>query len=427
MSLSNSLPFRLETVRFPSGVRRAFLVSDRGLPEWYSTLYVTMRLRNAGLSVATQEAVLNAVNVLYAHASDAGLALFDRFTAGQYLDRIECEALRRSVQFNFGPESKRQASVVALGRGKKGHVYTVPSVAQKTQVQRLMYIARFVEWLGHYTAGDSGDSRAAAITAMRDNILALRPAVPYTSGEASEHTFTRDDDALLCEIIAPGASRNPFRPEVQVRNALLIELLRLLGKRRGEVLNIRVGDIDLAKRQINIIRRADDKHDTRVNQPRVKTLTHTVPIGPTLVGLIDRYLVERRNVPGATKQPYLLVTHKSGPTRGGPMTIEALKEVFRSIKRTEPRLTHLHPHLLRHFNSTELARAQLENAQGLAAGEVHRRERNHLAGRSPESEVDSLYTRQETERRAKVHALRAQETMSKRADEAVKAGKKGQK
>ncbi len=423
------LPYRIKTTQFESGLRRAFLVDADGLPEPYSTLYVTMRVRNAGLSVATEESVLNAVNVFYAHAVKEGIDLVARFKAGHLLDSLECEALRRIVQTNYGPEAKRNAVVIALGRGKRGHVRAVPAVAQRTQYKRLSYIAHFLAWLGGELAGESGDGRVVAIAAMTDNILALRPYAPRGGDEPDANAFTREHDDLLRKVVTKGSEQNAFTPEVQLRNELLIAIKRLTGKRRGEVLNIRVRDIDLARRQINIVRRADDPADRRKNQPLVKTRSHTIPIGDYLFGLINQYLVERRKVPGATKQPYLLVTHKSGPTQGQAMTIEALKEVFRTIKRAEPRLAHLHPHLLRHFNSDEIANAQLSEPPGAAGREQHRRQRNYLAGRAPDSELDGHYTQRETERQAKDASLRVQEDLSqviKRTGQGQPKGGKGQ-
>ncbi|MCV2353566.1 tyrosine-type recombinase/integrase [Paucibacter sp. B2R-40] len=413
MSISASLPCRLKTSLFGSGERAAFLVDSDGLPEPYSTLYVTMKLRNAGHSVSTQIAELNAINVLFAHAAEAGIELVPRFKAGDYLDRVECEALRRSSQRNYGPSAKHQAVVIALGNGKRGYIPAVPPVAPSTQYKRLSYFARFLKWLGEELAGDSGDGRAPVINAMVENIQALRPAQIDSKTDIESNTFSREDDALLCGLLAEGSLTNPFTPMVQVRNLLAIDLLRLLGKRRGEILNIRLSDINLSKRQIDIVRRADNVHDPRVNQPLVKTRSHTLPIGPSLVSLINQYLPLRRSVAGASKHPYLLVTHKSGPTQGQPMTIEALKEVFRTIKRAEPRLSHLHPHLLRHFNGDATARAQQGDQATPGNSERDRRQRNFLAGRAPESTMDSHYTARETERHANKTSLRTQEELTK--------------
>jgi integrase len=380
-----------------------------------------MQVRNSSKSVATEQASLSAINVLFAHAANANISLIERFKAGKFLDSIECEALRRVVQVNYGPESKRQAIRVALGRGKRGYIDGVNPVANETQYMRLTRIAHYLGWLGHHFAGDSGDGRVVAIAAMKDNIFALRPVKSKKGTDVDDNRFTREHESILIDLITPGSSRNPFRPYVQLRNQLVIELLRLIGKRRGEILNIRVGDFNPTKLQINIVRRQDNKDDHRVDQPNVKTHQHTVPISPDLADLINRYLAIRRTVPGAIKKPYLLVTHKPGPTQGQAMTKAALTAMFQVIKNTEPRLSQLHPHLLRHFNSDELARTQHEEAGAEGNHEHHRRQRNHLAGRAPESEMDSHYTQRETERQSKVTALRNQEAMKDRVDAATQA------
>ncbi|MCS5808167.1 hypothetical protein LNO89_13725 [Klebsiella pneumoniae subsp. pneumoniae] len=46
--------------------------------------------------------------------------------------------------------------------------------------------------------------------------------------------------------------------------------------RAGELLNLRIGDIDFAESTIAIRRRANDKTDSRVYQPLVKTCEREV-------------------------------------------------------------------------------------------------------------------------------------------------------
>lgn len=48
MSLITSLPYRIKTSRFESGIGHASLVDEDELPEPYSTLYVTIKVRNSG-------------------------------------------------------------------------------------------------------------------------------------------------------------------------------------------------------------------------------------------------------------------------------------------------------------------------------------------------------------------------------------------
>lgn len=203
---------------------------------------------------------------------------------------------------------------------------------------------------------------------------------------------------------------NPFAKSTQLRNALLICMMRLLGKRRGEVLNIQLRDIRLREQEIDIVRRADTVEDPRRLQPLVKTRQHTIPFGESLLSLISAYLKQRREVPGATKQPYLFVTHKAGPSQGQPMTIDALKEVFKKLRQSDARLSHLHPHLLRHFHSDQLAKIQQEGFGGQDA-EAHRRQRNYLSGRSPSSDLDFIYTERELSRQSRSVSLRLQQEL----------------
>lgn len=75
----------------------------------------------------------------------------------------------------------------------------------------------------------------------------------------------------LFEVIKPGSDLNPFSIDVQRRNRLMILLLFYLGIRGGELLNIRIQDIDFSTNRIRIFRRADELADSRTNQPHAKT------------------------------------------------------------------------------------------------------------------------------------------------------------
>ncbi len=374
-------------------------------------LFITKKVRNLSRSIATVQAYLGAINVLYLHAATHRIDLVERFTRCEFLDPTECEALFDSTQTDFGPEHRRVCKIVALGRAKRGHVYAAKVLKASSQYDRLTYISLFLEWLGAYLSPRGGSGRVDEIAAMSTQILALRPKV---NGRSNCKGVSARQNALLVSLIEPGSPNNPFVVYVQVRNLLAIELMRLLGKRRGEALGIRVGDINLSKRQIDIIRRADDPADPRQHQPRTKTLEHTIAVGEGLAQIIDRYLEIRREVPGAKKHPYLLVTHKAGPTQGQPMTTAALYGVFRTLGRAEPALRGLHPHLLRHFQSDELAASQQSEAPTPESRESHRRIRNHVAGRVPDSGLDAVYTSREIAAQARAASLKHQEDQAAR-------------
>ncbi len=302
MSFSG-LPFRLQTYRLPGGEARAFLLDSVGVPDSYSTLYVTATIRNAGKSVATQEAALNSINVLYLHCQEHEILLPDRFRRGEFLDRWEVEALRSTVQRNFGPERQALAKLVELAKVKKGHAYALAPVDVTTQRQRLSYIAAFLRWLAHEMSARRENSRSVAIVAMCEHILAVRPNSKRRGEHLDKNKFTKAQNETLNQLIEPDSPSNPFKRELQLRNKLLIYLLRSLGKRRGEVLNLRIADIKLREQRIDIVRRNDDPADPRTRQPLVKTREHSVPLYPELQALIEKYTAQRRTVPGARKHP----------------------------------------------------------------------------------------------------------------------------
>ncbi len=71
---------------------------------------------------------------------------------------------------------------------------------------------------------------------------------------------------MLFETIKLESELNPFSIDVQRRNRLMILLLYHLGIRGGELLNIRIQDIDFSSNRILIVRRADEQADSETSQ-----------------------------------------------------------------------------------------------------------------------------------------------------------------
>lgn len=318
MSISQPLPFKLAKALLPNGERRPYLVGRDGMEDDYCSLFVISTQRNRGLSVASQEAALNAVNVLCGFCQVNGIDLAGRLRAGRYLTSIECEALSNFARQSFGAEAKRRQKVVALGKVRRGYAYAVPSVARQTHFKRLTHIADFVEWMAKYLLTHVSPDRMLRIAEMREDVLRHRSSSAPVRDDVQDDGFTQRHNQALNVVIAPGSERNPFRPELQLRNLLLVEMLRQTGIRRGELLSLQVRDVDHVKQQITVRRRHDAIDDPRVDQPVSKTDGRTIPISVYLTELIVQYVAQRRTVPGATKHRYLFVTHKSGPTKVSP-------------------------------------------------------------------------------------------------------------
>jgi hypothetical protein len=128
--------------------------------------------------------------------------------------------------------------------------------------------------------------------------------------------------------------------------------------------------------------------------------------------LLQKYRDQRREIVPARKHPYFFVVHKPGPTFGRPLSMSGLNAIFRAINDADLGISHLSAHVLRYFSGTSLADFQLEEGDPTQqTRETHRRVRNTLAGRRPDSNVDATYTENATRREAERVSIQHQEAI----------------
>lgn len=406
--------YKLETYRWPDGERYCHLLdTETGLPHQQSLLYVTSQIRNRGLSLSAMQSAFNAIHVLLLHFENEKIFIEQRFAQRDFLTPAECDQVLRAAQKHMGPATKARTNVALFESGKRGYTPPVKKVASATAYTRLTEIANYLQWLAQDVGGSTmTPAQYIELERMHANILKLRPPVRSLSRDPELNAWSAQNDLLLQEIIKPGSSRNPFKSlSTQTRNYLAIQILRVTGKRKGELLNIQARDIDARRQQLNIVRRPDSKLDPRLDQPRVKTREHTIPITEELIQLYQDYLGHRRKVPGASKHPYLFINHKSGPTQGQPMSKGALEEVFRTIKRIEPRIAHLHPHLLRHHFNEKLSE-QFDRRTGPRNEDQEAKIRANLNGWSEHSEMAKVYNKRHIARKARDAGLKTQDAIA---------------
>ncbi|RFQ11346.1 site-specific integrase, partial [Pseudomonas sp. ATCC 13867] len=80
------------------------------------------------------------------------------------------------------------------------------------------------------------------------------------------------------------------------RNALIVDWLYYLGLRRGELLSLRVSDIDFRRCVVHVFRRPDALDDPRRSQPVVKTRARELPLSQVLLDATRNYIVELRSL-----------------------------------------------------------------------------------------------------------------------------------
>jgi integrase len=249
---------------------------------------------------------------------------------------------------------------------------------------------------------------------MKKGFESRRPSAKGRNQVGREKGLTLEQENLLFKIVKPGSERNPFKDRAtQIRNQLLLMLLRHLGIRSGELLNLRVSDIDWAKNQIVIARRADEKNDPRRRQPLVKTLDRRLPVKETLIQMMHDYVTKfRRKIPGARNRDYLLVTHKPGPTLGQPMSRSTLTKVINMVAASDLSLKDFHAHEMRHTWNNRYSE-HMDNMEEAPNPEEQERQRSYLQGWKPNSGTSAIYTERFIREKAIEASLKLQDGITR--------------
>ncbi|WP_180125235.1 site-specific integrase [Rhodoferax sp. BLA1] len=398
-----------------SGERYCLLIDKAtGMPLFYPNLFVTTQVRNHSKSVAMMEAALSGINVLQSFCDERGIDLTDRFLKREFFLHGEMDAIRDYCQQDFG---KRRTDSLEKVRSITSRVKQKPTrkIGLTSEYKRLTHIAKYAAWLATILLERTGDRKTSQdIADMKKGFESRRPSNKGRNQVGREKGLTHEQEVALLDIVRPGSERNPFEDEAtQVRNQLLILLLLHLGIRSGELLNIRVSDIDWLNNQIVIARRADEKDDPRRRQPLVKTLDRRIPLKDTLVQAIHNYVIHfRRKVPGARKREYLLVTHKAGPTQGQAMSRSTLVKVINMVAEADPSLSSLHAHELRHTWNNRYSE-YMDTKMDAPTPEEQESQRSYLQGWKPDSGTAATYTKRFTREKAIEAGLKLQDGIAR--------------
>ena len=407
---------RVITFRLCDGEHyRSLVDTTTSAPVPYANLYVTTQIRNASKSVATMEMALRSIQLLIEFCDKFDIDLKERFGSGKYLTSAEMDQLRDSSQLNLSEEQPQRRNMpknlLAILRPPPA------TVSNHYQHQRLTHIADYLGWCARTALGRSlSHELNSAIDHMVQGIRARRPRSAPKWIAPRNRALTSEQLALLMELSRPAHPDNPFlHADVAARNELLIHLLVKLAIRRGELLGIRVRDIDFMAPNITIHRRPDEPDDPRRNQPKAKTAARMLPLASQLANRVRTYIMEyRRRIPGAEKHDYLLVVHHPGPHQGQPITLYGLDKIFARIRKSAPELQGLHPHRLRHTWNWLLSRAiDAMPPDCRPTPAVEEQIRNHHNGWLQGSDTASAYNRRHIEYQAQKASLHLQELIDR--------------
>lgn len=321
------------------------MVVDRvsGLPMYYPTLFLTTQIRNKGNAFSTTLAAANNLVLLLRFLESRDINLEQRFLTKDFFKPHELDDLRDFAQRKQG----RMPSKALSNPWLDDELTNI--VDNGTQHSRLTTFANYLRWYAMHILKMPELDVVEQINAMAEQIKTRRPSKQGRNGDLQDKSLSDVQLDALFELILPGSASNPFSIDVQRRNRLMILLLFYLGIRGGELLNIRIQDIDFSTNRIHIVRRADERADSRTNEPNAKTRERLLPLAESLVQELHGYITQdRRNVRNAKKNDYLFVTYKRGPTVGNPISKAGYHKIFSVVRAVSPQLYAASGHSLRH-------------------------------------------------------------------------------
>lgn len=414
-------PYSVKTLVLIGGERLPVLVENAtGEPLFEPTIYSLSELRVTNKASNTIDQVLRSIMLLHLFFESSRISIQTRLQNRQILSLNEIDELVRHCRRPVAKQLKtystlhpgqpvrrtRSAEVVRLMQQQ----FAPAEVAGHTAANRIRVIRDYLGWLVRYHMAryQAGTFEGAMLwdewTRCKE---ALNARVPRHKGRNSigqrEGLLPKVLEKLL-NVTFPDSPENPWLGEgTRIRNYLIVRWLCDLGLRRGELLNLKISDINFQSENVTIARRSDDPEDPRRGQPRVKTRDRKIPLSSGLCRLTHDYITKaRRNIEGARRHPFLFVAMGTG----APLSLSAVNDVFAELRKAFPReFDTLTPHVLRHTWNDRFSKTMDDT--NLSEVEEERM-RSFLMGWSPTSKTAVNYTRRHVRIKAQQASLAMQ-------------------
>lgn len=393
-----------------------------GMPLFMPTVYTISMIRAKNVASATISRNLQAIMHLYAWAEIGRFDLEKRFSRGEFLNISEMDSLTEALGNRFDHyckiHSARESDLEALARPRVSSLEkyrlrsrdNASSVDVATKAVRLRYARGYLDWLaGYHLRGNLHDSKKYAVLEgdrrfMAEAIAARVPTVGDKNFLGQRVGLKIEDQIRLEEIIDPASSENPWtNQDARLRNSLIVRLLLKLGVRVGELLSIRVEDINFQENKLLVPRRPDDKDDSRNNEPNAKTIDRYLPFDEKLRKLLFVYISTVRNKnKRARKHKFLLVELHDGK----PLSKSAVTKMFHKLRKHPDLPDDLTTHVLRHTWNERFSELMDKNR---VPEEREMQMRSELMGWKKGSRTAATYLRRYIQRKATEASLLLQQ------------------
>lgn len=403
----------IKPTRFQSAERFPVILSEAGMPQFYPNTFLTAKLRAENKQYRTLFVAADAVKVLRAWEMLEGVNVAERMMSCQFLQFFEADSLADAMWLRYDHLTKRLLekntqsgfngkvrSLAAFRRQEKSYQEAASfRVRPGTAGCRMVYVLRYIDYLGKLGIQRERDAarRSNLAQELEQMLAALAARSPDAFGGHIDAEYRRlgltyEVEGVLREVIEVNHPLNPWASQVRRRNRMVIQILFGLGCRGGELLNLRIDDIDLRQNKIHIRRLPDNPDDPRLYEPNVKTLSRDLKMKDAVADAIEEYLVnDRRQLKGARRHDFLVVSNVDG----APLSRNAFNHIFLRLRQKIPGIPlDFGAHLCRHTWNDRYS--DFCDKAGVDE-EKERKTRSRIMGWVPGSKMAAVYTKRSTQ------------------------------
>lgn len=316
-----------------------------------------------------------------------------------YIHKIDL--YERLIQKKPFTEAEITGSLVEFLRKdhEKRHKTIKIAVKPDTFNQRLITIKQFLNWYIEMYIGTlpfTSNNYQYYIT-YKTRLISLLDRCfinsPPTNKSLSKGLRSSEQSNLIKLVKPKKDSQNP----IEYRNYIMVMLMLSFGLRPGELLSLRVEDIQLGGiSSIRVHRRPPDANDKRKQRPQIKRNGRTLSINDkALAKELDIYITKWREMLDQRNQTSIEWDYLILNQDGKPLSLASITQYFQILKEKYAELVPLNfsPKTLRHTFSSSMERLLRE-----AGVEEDNRKKAlaYLRGDSSLSSQD-VYTFKETE------------------------------
>jgi integrase len=400
------------------------LIGPDGLPHFDATVFTIAELRARNRAANTLGNCLRALIVLFLFLATRKIDLEGLLSNARALSLSQIEDLVRFSKLpmeaiyasQLKTSTEKRTNKVASLEAHRARIQSKPNakIAPLSTACRLYDIRDYLRWrvvVKQSNPGISAQNRAALSSAGLQMDHAINARIPKGFKKKKKREGLNEQLVeRMMSVIDPESSENPWiEAHSKERNSLAVHSLYGIGMRRGELLGVRIRDIDFASGILSIIRRADDSEDPRIYQPNAKTRERDVPLSPGLLDMHADYIVNHRSkIPGTKHHDFLYVASDTG----APLSLPAFSKVFDVLRTKIPDLPDdLTAHLLR-YTWNDLFSEEMEEQK--VPEDQEKKLRSYLMGWSETSGSAAVYTRRYIRKKAQRHSIEMQKRTFKK-------------